>query len=63
MAQRLSLEERIAALEAKVDLLIDKVNQLEREINSKNNLLKYMVMMYLSTLSFIAALFGLGWKP
>ena len=56
-----SIEERVAALEAKMDLMLKELDDIKRELRKRNGYIKYMIYMYISTLSFLAALLGIHW--
>lgn len=59
----MELEERVAALEAKVDMIIRELGEIKSELRRRNNYLKYLTTIYIATLSFLAAVLGVVWKP
>lgn len=61
MVAPLTTEERVSALEAKVDMILKELEDIKRELRKRNNYVKYMLYMYISTLSFLAALLGIHW--
>jgi len=59
----LSLEERIAALEAKVDMILREIEDMKMEMRKRNGVQKIMLLLYITTLSFLAAVLGIHWSP
>jgi len=55
--------ERLARLEQKVEDLEKKIDELTQMITQHNGYFKWMAIMMSIVLSFVAAMFGLGWRP
>jgi type VI protein secretion system component VasF len=59
----MDIVERLSRLEAKVEDLGREMSELKAEMRRRNGMMKWMVVMLGMILSFVAALFGLGWRP
>ena len=58
------IDRRVARLEAKMDDVSSEVQQLRRVLNAARNATwKWILALIGMILSFVAALFGLGWRP
>ena len=61
------LEQRVARMEQKLDdvdsKLDDFINMYMKQLASNHRMLKFTLMLVGMILSFIAAMFGLHWKP
>ena len=55
--------ERLARLEQKVEDLEAKIEDLKQIVLQRNGYLKWMVIILIIVLSFVSAMFGLGWRP
>jgi len=50
------MKERLARLETKVDAI-------ESELRKRNGMMKWTIVLLGMILSFVAAMFGMGWRP
>ncbi len=55
------IKERLARLEARLEALEHKVDQLVELIASRNHMMKWFTTLLVIVLSFIAALVGIKW--
>jgi len=55
--------ERLARLEAQVEALKEDIQELKQLVAKRNGMMKWMIIMLGMILSFVAAMFGLGWRP
>lgn len=57
------VRERLARVEARLDEIEKRLDRLEALLARRNGYLKWMALMTAMILSFVAAMFGLGWRP
>ena len=61
------LDKRISVIEEKLDMIIEQLQDLRNNVEKRNGLVKWTITVYVSTLiavlSFVAAMFHMGWKP
>ena len=55
--------ERLARLEQSVEDLRTEVKMIQEEIARRNGYMKWTLVLLVTVLSFVAAMFGLGWRP
>ena len=59
----MELIERVSKLESQVEDLKGEIKALKTIILKRNSLMKYTIIILGMLMSFIAAMFGLGWRP
>lgn len=47
----------------KIDVLEAKLDIIAKSMNKRNNYMKFTIVLLGIILSFVAAMFGLGWRP
>lgn len=51
-----SIEERLRSIEERIELLVELMER-------RNHSMKWTLALLVTILSFVAAMFGLGWRP
>ena len=59
----MDMRERLAKVEQKVEDMDNEIKYIKKLLIQRNGYMKWMFIMLGMILSFIAALFGLGWRP
>jgi len=59
----LRIESRISKLEARMDDMEKEIRDIKQELSKRNGYFKYMIILITIILSFVAAMFGMGWRP
>lgn len=59
----IDMRERLARVEQKVEDMESEIKYIKKLLVQRNGYMKWMIVMLGMILSFIAALFGIGWKP
>jgi len=55
--------ERLARLEQQVEDIRRELDDLKQLIMQRNGYMKWFLGLLITILSFVAAMFGLGWRP
>lgn len=59
----MDIRERLARVEQRVEDMDNELKYIKKLLVQRNGYMKWMFIMLGMILSFIAALFGLGWRP
>jgi len=55
--------ERLARLEQQVEDIKRELEDLKQLVMQRNGYMKWFFILLVTILSFVAAMFGLGWRP
>ena len=59
----IKINERLARIETRLDNIEQDIDELKQVVNKRNGYLKFTLVLLGMVLSFVAAMFGLGWRP
>jgi len=68
MKEIIELKERVSKMEGQMDIVLERLDRIESKLdkatqNKNSQIYKYATYWLLIILSFLAALFGIGWRP
>lgn len=55
--------ERLTRVETKIEDVEKRMDDLKEEITRSKDYMKYLIIILSLILSFVAAMFGMGWRP
>ena len=59
----IKINERLARIETRLDNIEQDIDELKQTVNKRNGYLKFIIVMVGMVLSFVATMFGMGWRP